>query len=96
MCGPRKCDVIKDGERCMIETSCLIDFTIYYHDEIKKKGTWEGSHLSNTEKFRNVFKMLSEIPKDRLGDVSVEDSMILKSILGMYIVKLRSEFSGLR
>ena len=80
----------------MIETSCLIDSTIHYHDEIKKDITWEGSHLSNTEKFKNVFKMLSEIPKDRLGDVSVEDSMILKSILGMYIVKLCSEFSGLK
>jgi hypothetical protein len=81
----------------MIETSCLIDFTIYYHDEIKKKGsTWEGSHLSNTEKFRNGFRMLSKIPKDRVDDVSVEDSMILKSILGMYIVKLRIEFSGLK
>jgi len=65
--------------------------------KLKKKGsTWEGSHLSNTEKFRNVFKMLSKIPKDRVDDVSVEDSMILKSILGMYIVKLRSEFSGLK
>jgi hypothetical protein len=78
----------------MLEMSCSIDFIIYYHDEIKKDSAWEGSHLSNTEKFRNVFKMLSEIPKDRLGDVSVEDSMILKSILGMYIVKLCSEFSG--
>jgi len=64
--------------------------------KFKKGSTWEGSHLSNTEKFRNVFKMLSEIPKDRLGDVSVEDLMILKSILGMYTVKLCSEFSGLK
>jgi hypothetical protein len=80
----------------MIETPRLIYLNIYYHDEIKKGSTWEGSHLSNTEKFRNVFKMLSEIPKDRLGDVSVEDLMILKSILGMYTVKLCSEFSGLK
>lgn len=26
----------------MIETSCLIDFTIYYHDEIKKKRQYVG------------------------------------------------------
>jgi hypothetical protein len=67
---------------------------LYYHDGIKKGSTWEGSHLLNTEKFRNVFKMHSKIPEDRFGDVSVEDSMILKSILGMHIVKLCSEFSG--
>jgi hypothetical protein len=73
MCGPRKCDVIKDGEKCMIETSYSMDFNIYYHDEIKKDSAWEGSHLSNKEKFRNVSKMLSEITKDRLGDVSVEN-----------------------
>jgi hypothetical protein len=84
MCVLRKCDVTKGGEGYTIEKSCLIDFTIYYyHDEIKKCSTWKGSHLSNTEKLRNVFKRLSEIPKDSLGDLRVEDSMILKSILGM-------------
>jgi hypothetical protein len=51
----------------MIQTSRSIDFNIYYHDEIKKDSTWEGSHLSNSENFRNVSKMLSEITKDRLA-----------------------------
>ena len=64
--------------------------------KLKIGSTWEGSHLSYTENLKNVFKMLSEIPRVRLGDVSVEDSTILKSVLGMYIVTLCSKFSGLK